>query len=240
MNGTDRENCVSELIGAFRFLSFAPNADDEFMRIDEALKQVDAMSALAQRATTYRGLRSTTIAATGVLGIAAALAQPFFIGSMRGAEQMVVELWVAVAIGSLAVIVGDMIVRYYEDPTARARRLTLSVLSRLSPSIIVGGGLTFVFAEKTPESIWMLPGLWAILLGLGVYSASVCLPRELHVVGLWYIACGFVALIVLPHLATFPPAAMAIPFGGGQLLTAWLIYQHQERPTANSDQGISE
>ena len=205
------------------------------MRIDEALKQVDAMSAITQRATTYRGLRSSTIAATGVIGLGAAVAQPFLVGSNPGgsvfwAEHLLVELWVVVAMASLAVIIGDMIVRYYEDPTARARRLTLTVLGRLSPSIIVGGGLTFVFAETARESIWMLPGLWAILLGLGVYSASTCLPKELHVVGLWYIVCGFIALIILPHSAFFPPIAMAIPFGGGQILTAWLIHQHQERP----------
>lgn len=203
------------------------------MRIEEALQQVDAIAALAQRGATYRGLRWQTVGATGVFGLAAAALQPMLMAGDSNPVFTLLLLWVTVAAASLSLIVADMAWRYHQNPTARSRRLTLTVLKRLSPALVVGGGLTVVWFDSATESVWMLPGLWAIVLGLGIFSTASCLPEPLRQVGIWYIGCGFALLMVMPHTSNFHPLAMAIPFGGGQLLTSALIYRYGETSLAS-------
>ncbi|TWT98513.1 hypothetical protein [Stieleria varia] len=201
------------------------------MRIDEALQQIDAMSALAERSTVYQGLRSVPIALTGLFGLAAGVIQPWWMSHASDRAFAFVDLWVIVAVAALAIIFSDMAMRYYQSPTARARRLTLTVLKRLSPAIVVGGGLTLVLCETAPETIWMLPGLWALMLGLGIYSTAPYLPRPLQSIGIWYLGMGMATLMLARDSYALSPWSMAIPFGGGQLLTAWLIYRHPQHST---------
>ena len=207
------------------------------MRIDEALQQIDSIAAIADRTATYRGFRCFPIALTGILGFVAAAIQPWWQSKWANQDAGFLTLWVTVAVISMIVVVSDMLIRYYQDPTARTRRLTLTVMKCLAPSILVGGGLSVVLAQSAPESIWMLPGLWSLLLGLGIYAAAPHLPKELLQVGIWYLGCGFACLILSDDANTSKAwsmaMSMAIPFGVGQLLTAWLIHTnaHQTSPS---------
>jgi hypothetical protein len=70
----------------------------------------------------------------------------------------------------------------------------------------------------------MLPGLWQVIFSLGVFASRASLPRGLFAVGVWYLAAGL-ATLALSGSAPFSPLAMAVPFGIGQLLMAFVIYR---------------
>ncbi|MEL7267161.1 MAG: hypothetical protein AAFP69_20440, partial [Planctomycetota bacterium] len=53
------------------------------MRIDDALQQIDALSAMAQRATTFDGLRWRPIAGSAMIGLVAGCVQ--WSGMLRAA-----------------------------------------------------------------------------------------------------------------------------------------------------------
>jgi hypothetical protein len=71
----------------------------------------------------------------------------------------------------------------------------------------------------------MLPGLWQIVLGLGVCASCRFLPRSILAVGVWYVATGLICLAYAGGEAALSPWAMALPFGAGQILAAVLLRQ---------------
>lgn len=193
------------------------------MKIEKALEQLDALTALTQRVTLYDGLRATPIAFTGCIGLIAGLIQAIALPSPSGAPLQFVMLWTAAATCSMLVVLCDMLLRYLRDPTARARRMTLSVLNRLAPALAVGAGLTPILLFYASDACWMLPGLWSALLGVGIASACSLLPSHLKQVAAWYIGSGFCVLSLGPDYFALHPLTMVIPFGGGQFLTAFLV-----------------
>ena len=210
------------------------------MKLDEALEQLDAITAVTDRTSTFDGLRSFPTTVTAVLAMLGAGIQSQFMTTFERPLTGYLLLWVGVAVISLCVVLSGMMIRYYRDPTARARRMTLDVLARLSPAIVVGGALTAIIYLSSPEVAWMLPGLWAVLLGLGIFAASSLLPRQLQQVGIWYIACGLAVLIMAHGEHSLSPFAMAVPFGCGQSLAAWLMRRVKRSQTrfAESEVGI--
>ncbi|WP_052031739.1 hypothetical protein [Novipirellula maiorica] len=202
------------------------------MRIDEALQQLDLISAVADRSRTFDGLRAAPTAASGVIALLAAAIQMRLITSSPTPLESYLLLWIGVAAVSLLIVIADMTVRYYRDPTARARRMTLEVLSRLAPAIVVGAALTLIVFVTAPEVAWMLPGLWSVLLGLGIFAASSLLPRSLSQIAIWYIGCGLGVLMLSHGDVALSPLTMAIPFGGGQCFAAWRMHQETRKQEA--------
>ncbi len=195
------------------------------MKLDEALEHLDAISAAAHRTNTFDGLRSFPTGLTSLIALAAALVQNRLTSHSPHPVAIFLTLWIGVAGLALTIVLADMTLRYYRDRTARNRRLTLGVLSRLSPAICVGAGLTAIIYFTAGESAWMLPGLWSVLLGLGIYAASTLLPQSLQLVGLWYVACGLAVLMLGQGPSELHPMTMAVPFGVGQCLAAFLMHR---------------
>ncbi len=80
-----------------------------------------------------------------------------------------------------------------------------------------------------PESLWMLPGLWAMLFGLGIFASVRLLPPAIIWAGVFYLFAGTVCLALAQGPYALSPWAMGLPFGVGQLLTAALLYWTLER-----------
>jgi hypothetical protein len=81
-----------------------------------------------------------------------------------------------------------------------------------------------VIYRFAPEALWMLPGLWQIVFSLGVFASVRSLPRGMFAVGVWYLAAGL-ATLALSSGAPFSAVAMALPFGVGQLMMAFVIWR---------------
>ena len=75
----------------------------------------------------------------------------------------------------------------------------------------------------------MLPGLWSLIFGLGVFASYRLLPQQVFWIGLYYFFCGTVCLLWGRGDQAFAPWQMGISFGGGQLLTAVVLYWFLER-----------
>jgi hypothetical protein len=89
--------------------------------------------------------------------------------------------------------------------------------------------LTVVVWFYAQESLWMLPGLWAMLFSLGIFSSYRLLPRETFWVAVFYQAAGMMCLALARGEAALSPWAMGVTFGLGQLLAAAVLYWTLER-----------
>ena len=188
------------------------------MNLHDALDRLDALQSLADRATTLDRFSPVGTGCTAVLALLAAAMQP----TLAGQDPVAFAgLWSATAAIGVTIVLIETAWRYHRQPTARSRRLTLLVIGRMAPALVAGGGLTAVIAVGQPAVLWMLPGLWAVLLGVSVYAAAPPLPAPLLAVGTWYVGAGLAALILVAPSVTPPPVAMALPFGVGQAAAAW-------------------
>ena len=80
------------------------------------------------------------------------------------------------------------------------------------------------------EHAELLPALWAVVHGLGVFASRPYLPRSVGWVSAWYVVAGAWLLVDVEPGAGLPGAwSVGIPFGVGQALLALVLYANVAR-----------
>jgi hypothetical protein len=190
--------------------------------LDKALTDIQAMRSQIARGIEFRAYGPATIAATGIISIVAGLVQFYWFGTNL---YSFLGLWTAAATLSAAIIAAEVLTRSKRVHSGLADEMIQAAVEQILPSIVAGALLTYVLVRFAPETVWMLPGLWQLILSLGIFASRRFLPAPLMAVGVWYLASGLCCLAFASAAYALSPLAMAIPFGGGQLLAAFLIYR---------------
>src|SRR5262245_15891130 len=144
--------------------------------LDRALTDIRAMKTQLARGTEFRGYGPVTFAVTGVLALLAAWAQTRWIADPAAAPLAYVGLWAATAIVSTIIIAIEVVTRSRRVHSGLADEMIMSAAEQLLPAMVTGALLTFVMMRFAPQSAWMLPGLWQIVLSLGVFASCRSLP----------------------------------------------------------------
>jgi hypothetical protein len=202
------------------------------MELHEAMRQISDIRSQMARAEVYRGYRSLTVGATGVLALLAAAFQPHWVASPEADLERYLGLWVGVAAAGLAAAGVEMMRKARREGAGLSRQSSLVAAEQFLPCVAVGGALTLCIARGTPHVAWMLPGLWALVFSLGVFASRRLLPRPVVWVGVHYVLSGCACLMAGPGPAPLAPWQMALTFGVGQLLGAAILYWNLERPDA--------
>ena len=100
------------------------------------------------------------------------------------------------------VVGAEMVYRTRVSGSSLQREMTLLAVQQFMPSIAAGGLLTFVMVKFNFLQLWMLPGLWAIVLSLGIFASRRLLPRGTELVGGYYLLAGLLCLALTPAKAT--------------------------------------
>jgi hypothetical protein len=203
------------------------------VELREALDQIAEIRDHLARTETFEGYRSATVAASGVLALAAAGLQTTLISDPMGQLDAYLALWVGVAIVGAGIAGTEMYVRCRRAASEMAVRLTRMVVEQFLPCLVVGALLTVAIAVVAPETAWMLPGLWSLVFGLGVFAAARLLPRPMLWVAGYYLLAGIACLAGAKRLDLLSPWLMAGTFGVGQLLAAAVVYWNVERKHAS-------
>ena len=192
--------------------------------LERALNDIQAMRSQIALGTEFRGYGPAAFATTGVLGALAALLQSLWIENPAAEILSYLGLWIAIALLSAVIIGIDVVTRARRVHSGLADEMVQSAAEQLLPAAVAGGLLTIVLVRYAPQSLWMLPGLWQIVLSLGIFAACRMLPAPLLAVGVWYLGTGLACLAFASEAQALSPWAMGLPFGIGQVLTAALIY----------------
>jgi hypothetical protein len=193
--------------------------------LDKALTDIQAMRSQIARGIEFRAYGPATIGATGLISIAAGLIQFYWVGAGLSVINSFLALWTAAAALSAAIIAAEVLTRSKRVHSGLADEMIQAAVEQILPSIVAGALLTYVLVRFAPETVWMLPGLWQLILSLGIFASRRFLPAPLMSVGVWYLASGLICLAYANGSYALSPLAMALPFGGGQLLAAILIYR---------------
>ena len=205
------------------------------MDLHDALTQITEIRRQLARTEVFRGYRAVPIAFSGVLALVVAAAQALWLP--QPAEQVAdyLILWIGAAVVSMVAMGIGLILDYRRNTSPLAHSTIALAVGQFLPCVAAGGLVVFVlWHHRSQEALEMLPGLWAILFGLGIFASYRLLPRATFWVGVYYLVTGSFSLAWAQGEYAFSPLAMAIPFGVGQLLAAAIIYWTLERTHGES------
>jgi len=202
------------------------------MELPQALADIAEIRAQAARADVYRGYRSVPVALSGLMGLAAAWLQP---RGLAGDPLGFILYWVAVAVCAGFVGVSETVYNYVVHDQDFARRRTRHVVGQLLPSLVAGAIVTAAFARLVAASSAnavlapLLPGLWALSFGLGIFASRPYLVRASGWAALYFCFAGTVLLWTAGGPETLNAWTVGGTFGVGQLLTAGVLYWNLEQ-----------
>ena len=194
------------------------------MELHEALTQIAEIRQQVARTAVFRGYRAVPVAFSGLLAFVTAGIQAWWLPDPAQNTPAYLALWVSAAFLSLFASGWEMVRYPRRSSSALESEKTLVAVSQFLPCLAAGGLLMLVLARFAPESLWLLPGLWALLFGLGIFASWRFLPQAVVWVGVFYLTAGAWCLIWFQGEAAFSPWAMGLPFGVGQLLSAAVLY----------------
>jgi hypothetical protein len=194
--------------------------------VSRALSQIAEIHQQMAKGEVYRGYRSLPIAASGLIGLAAAALQPRLV---PGTDPVgFVLYWCAVAAVASVVGASEIAYNYIAREDEADRRRTRQVVGQFLPSVVGAAVITASFAHLS-SALALLPGVWAICFGIGVFASRPYLPRASGYVALFYYAAGVALLWRARGPESLSGWWVGATFGVGQLLSALVLYWNLER-----------
>ncbi len=197
--------------------------------LNEALAEISAIRSQIARETEFRGYGPASVATSGIIALLVAVLQAHWLRSSAHDFRAYLAIWVATAAISLLLSGIETVLRARRVHSSFANEMIYQAAEQFLPALAAGLLLTVVVIRFAAHSVWMLPGLWQVMFSLGIFASRRFLPRQMVLVGMWYLAAGLICLAVATENGPFSPWAMGIPFGIGQLLVAAVLkYGYRE------------
>ncbi|MGA7433256.1 MAG: hypothetical protein WBQ24_14270 [Xanthobacteraceae bacterium] len=192
--------------------------------LDKALADILAIRNQLAAGTAFQGYGPTAVAATALAALITALLQFFWLDDPTAHPLTFLFGWIAAALVSAAMIFVEMRARSLRHHSGLADAMVQQAVEQFLPAGIAGLLLAVMLWKFAPETLWLLPGLWQVLVGLGIFASVRSLPRSVALVGAWYFVAGFAVLILGSVSHTLSPWTMGLPFVIGQSLMAALLH----------------
>ncbi len=193
--------------------------------LDKALADIIAIRSQLAAGTAFAGYGPAAIFATAGVALITAILQYFLLDDPTHKP---LAFFLRLGVGG-AIVVGDDPDRdggalapasfgtcgRHDPPGGRA-----VPARRPSPACL----LAVMLWKFAPETLWLLPGLWQVLVSLGVFASVRSLPRTVALAGAWYFVAGFAVLLLASQSHALSPWTMGLPFVIGQSLMATILY----------------
>ncbi len=200
--------------------------------LDKALADIVAIRAQLARGNAFCGFGPSALAATGLLALATALVQGLLLDDPTSEPLIFFGGWIAAALVSAGLIGAEMSARSRRSHAGLADAMIVDAVEQFLPAGAAGALLALVLWRVSPENLWMLPGLWQILVSLGIFASVRSLPRGVALPGAWYMVAGLAVLALAGSDHALSPWTMGLPFAVGQGLMAAILYRAREETDA--------
>jgi hypothetical protein len=185
--------------------------------IDSALNDIHRIRDRLAAGTRFEGFAPKLVALTGAFAFALA-------GWQANSGDAILLAWILLALVCALMIGAEAIVRARAVHRAMADRLINSTLQRFLPVGLAGAIAGFVILIQLPEHVRLLPGLWQLLMAVGICAALDNLPPAMRWPAAFYFVTGTISLAVSGDASVAIAWLMGLPFGIGQLLVAATLY----------------
>jgi hypothetical protein len=192
--------------------------------LDKALADIFAIRSQIAAGTAFRGYGPAAVAVTGGLALMTAVMQFLWLDAPTAHPLQFFCFWTATA-GVSATLIGiEMRARSRRHHFGLADAMIQQAIEQFLPAGAAGAAFAVVLWLFAPETLWMLPGLWQVLVALGIFASVRTLPRTVAIAGAWYFVAGFSVLLLASQSHALSPWTMGLPFLIGQLLLAALLH----------------
>ena len=191
--------------------------------LDKALADIFAIRSQIAAGTAFRGYGPAALAVTSGLALLTKIGQSLWLDDLNSHQLTFFVGWIATALVSVLVIWLEMRARSRRHHSGLADVMIHQAVEQFVPAGVAGALLGVTLWMFAPATLWMLPGLWQILVGLGIFASVRMLPRSVALVGAWYFVCGFTVLALSSETLSVSPWTMGLPFVIGQLLMAGVL-----------------
>jgi hypothetical protein len=152
------------------------------------------------------------------------MALSFWLDDPTGQPVAFLLAWSATAAVAIGLIWIEMRRRAHRHHSALADAMIHQAMEQFLPAAAAGVLLPLLFVRFAPEALWMMPGLWQLLAGLGIFASARSLPRSIAIAGAWYFVAGLGVLMIASDGRALSPWTMGLPFAVGQFLMAALLH----------------
>lgn len=202
--------------------------------LNQALLEIRSIRRQVAQTTEFRGYGPSTLFATALLAVLAGIAQAHWLPEPAAHPVQYVALWLSTGIVCAALIATQMLVRANRLHSSMADEMVFMAIGQFLPAGLTGVVLPFVLLHVTPSVFWMLPGLWQIIFGLGVFASCHCLPRPMLLVGAWFLLSGM-ACLAIGDARALTSTTMSVAYGIGMALVAAIHYLHAKKVSIDED-----
>ena len=192
--------------------------------LDKALDDILEIRSQLAAGTAFRGYGPATMATTGGIALLTAILQWGWLPDPTAQPLIFFASWAAAAGLSAVLIWVEMRARSHRHHSGLADAMIYQAVEQSLPAGVAGVLLTFMLWKFAPEALWMLPGLWQLLVSLGIFASVRSLPRSVALAGAWYFVTGFTVLLLASQSHALSPWTMGLPFAAGQCLMAALLH----------------
>ncbi|MCB9878052.1 MAG: hypothetical protein H6835_10665 [Planctomycetes bacterium] len=197
------------------------------MHLRDAIDQITTIRSQLAATEHLKSLRAVPVAVSGLLAITAAILQQFLLEEPLSYPRRYLLIWCSAALLSGVLASAVVARRTLRCPMNLSVANAWLAVRQFAPSLVVGAIVTWFVVARIPHMLWLLPGLWQLLFGLGNLAAHRLLPAPAFLVGVSFVATGTVCLWF--GEAALDPWAMGLPFAAGQLALAAILWWHHER-----------
>jgi hypothetical protein len=198
--------------------------------LNRALVDIRNIRRQVAQTTEFRGYGPLTLSATAMLALLAGVVQSRWLPEPANSPVQYVALWLTTALLCAALIASQMIGRAKRLHSTMADEMIRMAVAQFLPASIAGAILPFVLLRVSGDVFWLLPGLWQMIFGLGVFASCRCLPRPMLLVGAWFLLTGL-ACVALGDARALAPATMSGAYAVGMMLVAAIHYFSQKVST---------
>ncbi len=192
--------------------------------LDKALADITTIRSHIAASTTFRGLGPGALLATGVVAMIATATQALLIDRPTTRPLEFFGGWIAAAVVCVAIVGIEMLTRSRRHHSRLADAVIYNAIEQFLPCALAAIFLGAFVALFAPDAKWMLPGIWQVLTGLGIFASARSLPRPMRLVGGWYFVAGFIALMLAANGHFLSAWTMGVPYAVGQTLAALVFH----------------
>ena len=179
--------------------------------LHKALADIGNIRQQLAAGTMFRGFGPAVIATTGLLALASAAVQAAWFDDLGREPLIFLGVWVMTAIVSAGLIGVEMLARSGRHHSGLADAMIVNAIGYFLPAGAAGAAIAQVIVRFAPDNTWMLPGLWQVLVSIGIFASVRSLPRTVGIAGAWYFVAGIAVLMLSSQTQALSPWAMGIP-----------------------------
>lgn len=198
--------------------------------VEKALTDIADIRRQMAAGRMFRGFGPAVIALTGVFAALLTAAQLIWPQSLAATPTALLGWWIFAAMLSVIFIGIEMLALSRRHHGGLADSMITHAVQTFLPIGASGAVIGAIILKNQLGLAWALPGIWQLLIAIGIFSALQFLPKSVGLAGIWYFIAGTCGLMLGSINEALTPLSMGIPFAIGQWIMALILFKTLERP----------